>query len=157
MRTDWSRAVGMFEDGATLAEIAAAHGVTRQRISQVLRRDGLDPHEARIVRGRGNRATRAERVVALSRQGLTTREIATRLGLCDSTVLKAMRLAGENPTRAWYRIRRERNEAKWREWKRAYDSGLTLRETAARFGVSPTIVNLRLIELGYEPHHGRAA
>ena len=156
-RKNWTTAVQQFEAGWTLGQIAEAHGVTRQRISQVLRRDGLDPQAARNKRGRGRRAERVERVARLSRQGLLTREIAARLGISDRTVLQAMRLAGEDATRAWFRIRRERDEAKWRRWLAYYQRGRTLQETADHFGVSITIVNVRLLELGYEPHHGRTA
>ena len=155
-RKDWSKAVRQYEDGWTLEEIAKAHGVTRQRISQVLRRDGLEPRAERTERKRATDAERAEVVARLSRQGLTTSEIGVRMGLSHQTVRADLRRAGVDPVRAWQRIKTARRQVEWNKWLAYYQSGKTIRETADHFGVSPTIVNIRLRQQpGYEAHYGR--
>ena len=156
-RRDWSKAARQFRDGWTLEEIATAHGVTRQRISQVLRRDGLAPRAVRTERTRATRTERSEMVARLSRQGLTTSEIAARTGLAVPTVRADLRRAGVDPGRAAARIRSARCQAEWAKWLAYYQSGKTARETAEHFGVSTTIVNVRLRQLGYTPHYGRPA
>jgi hypothetical protein len=84
------------------------------------------------AKGRKRRNGRLERtreaVARLKEAGFTQTEIAQELGLSKSTIAYHFRTLGIEPDERFSR------RYDWEEIQRAYDSGLTFRECAKRFG-----------------------
>jgi predicted DNA binding protein len=77
--------------GATLFEIALEFDVSKSAVWQRLR------HVTSPIRNVGSRPLKADpsRAAILREQGLTYSQIATRLGVCQTTAFKYVRRAGQ--------------------------------------------------------------
>ena len=153
------RVLSMLGEGIILDEIAEAEGVTRQRISQLLKKWGVDGKaglrirtaaraEARAKAKADAKAARAEAKAArrasalkMIESGMTNAEVARRLGVHGVTVGQWARDAGFVSSMSAAVSRGKLRVASMPATARAdaaklIESGMTYAEVAGRFGVS---------------------
>lgn len=140
--------------GETLKEISERWGISRQRVSQLLRRAGVDVRANARARRDARRAPRDAEIVELYEAGGLHAEIAQKVGCSKATVTKALSDAGIDGRRNWDSRRRRAADERWEQWAAFYEAGHTQQETAEHFGVHVVTIAARLTEMGVEPHWG---
>lgn len=82
--------------GETLQSIATDFGITRERVRQILRREGVTSLGMRPYVGRSQAKARAlsDHVVALTKRGRTVVQISRATGLCNASVRRILTFRG---------------------------------------------------------------
>jgi DNA-binding transcriptional ArsR family regulator len=122
---DWEAVSRRYAAGYTRAECQDEFGFSNGAWARAVERGDIEPRP----RSTGLRASvKRERIAQLREQGKSYGEIARELGITKPTVAYHVRRLGipvdEKASRRY----------DWADVQRAYDSGLTVRECAARFG-----------------------
>ena len=144
------RIMARYAAGETYEAIAADFGVTRQRIEQIIRKEGGAP------RGHVGKRTcpaweRIDEIRSLAESGVTAREIAERVGDNYQNILRVCHDAGITIHRA----KRERSPATVERAfaiARDYKSGLKTAEIAEKHGVQQPHVFVYLRIAGVKPN-----
>lgn len=144
------RIMARYAAGDTYEAIAADFGVTRQRIEQIIRKEGGAP------RGHVGKRTcpawdRVNEIRSLAESGVSTRDIAERVGDTYGNVLRVCHDAGI----VIHRIKRERSPAtveRALEIARDYGSGLKTTEIAEKHGIQQPHVFAYLRIAGVKPN-----
>jgi excisionase family DNA binding protein len=136
---DPAAVTALYQDGLTLREVAARCGIAPETAARILRRAGV------TVRPRGRVPADRDRAAALYEDGLTLARVAARLSVHPETVRRHLREAGVAPRRPAPRARPAADPAAVRA---AYDSGLTLRQCAARLGLSMAMTRHAVLAAG---------
>jgi len=122
---DWVAIRAHYDSGYTREECQRKFGFSNGAWNRAVERGDIEPRP----RSSGARAwEKREAVAALHAQGLSYSQIGARLGICKSTVAYHARRVGipaaQGPARRY----------DWDAIQAAYDSGLSVRACAARFG-----------------------
>jgi hypothetical protein len=112
--------------GATLAEIAAEHGVTRQRVDHIVRRYASASERAAIRRAVERRRSAAERERSVAEAAERARECAEAredgriCPICGACVVgRGRRTCGGECAERWEVVRRVLDEDSHEAWRRA--------------------------------------
>jgi transposase-like protein len=119
---DWRAIAAFYAEGHSAEVCRKRFGISRGSWDRAILRGDL------VQRGEAAPGRSHESVRELLQRGLTQAETARRLGLSKSTVAFHARRIGLPPDSRFSR------RYDWSEIQRAYDSGLSVRQCAARFG-----------------------
>lgn len=139
-----------YKSGMTMLEVGERHGISRERVRQILKRKRYAERSARgyAVERAKRKDYRRARAVAMAADGLDAAAIATRLGVAVDTVNYYLRDAGQGRGRGWRRGQQaDLTEEQIKEVLAVYEEA-DARETARRCGLSPHVVFRLLREHG---------
>ena len=129
--------------GQDFETVAKEHGVTRQRVHQIVKRAGLDVRYVRWLR-RLIRIDRARRML-VETPTISCTELVGKWGFQPTEARTASRLLGERPYA--HSQRRRETDA---EYLRLFDSGMSVKEVARRKGVAVRTARDRLARATFE-------
>lgn len=137
--------VGMYTSGKTMEEIGAHYGVSRQRICQILQRNGVSTAGAR----RGRKPADPAKLAAYAQEAITTgskKQAAEKFGVSVDTIGRAMRFAGVS-----LRSTKFATEDTRADIVKRYLAGERLRVIAESYGTRAQHINSLLRRWGVEP------
>lgn len=145
-----ARIRAMYAAGETLERIAAEMGVSRQRIEQIARKEGLAPRGRRSIR-KAPVWSRLEEVRSLAANGCSRSEIADAIGDTAQNVSNACRIEGI-PLKRAKKTHSDATASVAFEVASLYKTGETTQKIAERFGMpQPNIYRLLRIA-GVKPN-----
>jgi DNA invertase Pin-like site-specific DNA recombinase len=138
-----------YRSGKTMATIGREHGITRERVRQLLAK----AQEPSRPAGAPHASERAQTAVELFRQGNSCAAVASVVGVSRKTVAKWLRASGLilRPGKAPNPVLRQRDEA----MARLYRGGTRLIDIARTFGIPPHFVWNAIRRLGVQPRSRR--
>ena len=143
----------------TMEDIGKRHGVSRERVRQILKRNGYEERGLRgwAARRLERKEERAKRALSLYDEGLSIKDIAERVGVGASTVGLYLREAGKGRGRSWgMGVPRTPppSEEQVEEALAMYESGVSGHEVARRTGLGHRRVFRLLRERGVTRSRG---
>lgn len=148
-----------YASGETMVAVGKRHGVSRERVRQILVRHGYSERE-RKKRGlplarAARKADRTQRAVEMAIDGLSSEDIAKNLGVNPTTASAYLRKAGLARGRNWGNRRLTLTDEQTEQVLSVYAEGVSGLETAKRTGVGQHHVFRLLHERGVVRHRGR--
>ncbi|GEM_PF-3141185 len=142
--------VGLYEEGLTQKEIAEMYDVCQGTVSNKLREQGIKGRWLSLKKNIPDDVL--EQWERLYKQGVSLTEITRIYGVSYKTVSSKLTKKGVLP------IKKDTKEIKdelVEEWVSLYKSGLTQKEIAERYDISPTKISEKLREKNVQIRRGR--
>jgi len=137
-----------YQELGSLRAVGEKHGITRERVRQILSEGGYHERIGHAARGLRMRKVNYEEAVKLYREGWTTHQIAEHYGVTTHTVCHVRRRMGVKPRP---RARKHDYEALRADW----DAGMPMAGIAAKHGITVahfnTIAHRQAFPLRHRP------
>lgn len=141
-RFNHSQAIADVMSGMTMSEVGRRHGVSRERIRQIVRKANVTPRC-----GRDNRQALRDQVTELVLEGLDDAAVAARLGLTVLGVASDRRSVGLSEAGHF--------EHRLDAIRSGVEAGCSIRQIALRLGIRPTTLQTQAKNHGLSSKHGK--